>query len=87
MFSLDRETAKKYVGGVVAFGAGAIVKTIISKNVKGANIVDKTGVMIGSWALGALAGDASKKYVDELLDTIFDVYERFYPPQEETYQR
>lgn len=74
---LNRENTKKIVGAVVGFGSAAVVKNLIENNVVGDRIDRKIGIKIGAWALSGLAAKASKAYLDDFIDEVFDAYDKF----------
>jgi hypothetical protein len=79
---INRENTKAVLGAVVGFGSGMVVKTLIQSNVVGDRIDRKIGIKIGAWALGGLAAQASKEYVNARVDKVFDAYEKFKADQQ-----
>jgi hypothetical protein len=66
------EVTKNVVSFVVGVGTSQIVKTIIKNNVQPENVIEKITVTAGSFVLGAIYADASRKYTDTKIDELVD---------------
>lgn len=71
-----RETTKKIVGWIVQYGTGTIVYGIIRNNIAPTRIDHKIGVGAASLAIGGVVADAAVKYSDQLVDELFDAFDK-----------
>ena len=66
------ELFKNVVSTVVGLGASKIARDIIANNVEVDTTVDHITVTAGSFVIGAMAADATKKHTDRMIDEIAD---------------
>lgn len=64
------EVAKWAAALVVGGTTTKVVKEIIQNNTDPTTIADKSAVIVGSYVLGAIVADASKKWTDAKLDSL-----------------
>ncbi|QPL14703.1 hypothetical protein SEA_SCHWARTZ33_58 [Gordonia phage Schwartz33] len=69
---LNLNTIKLITSTIVGLGTTKIVTTIIKNNVNPETIVDTVTITAGSFVIGGMVADASKKYTDETIDKIAD---------------
>lgn len=77
MNKLNRNKTKTVVGAIVGIGCGAVVQALVDNHVKTDGKIERFSVKIGSWSLGILSGKASAEYAEEIVDAIFDLYEKY----------
>lgn len=62
---------KLAVGLIASSGVGAIVGHAIKNNIPATtNLLQKVGIVTGTIVLGGIAGDLTKKFVDDRIDSI-----------------
>ncbi|QJD49632.1 hypothetical protein HWD32_gp56 [Gordonia phage Secretariat] len=69
---LNRNTIKLITSTIVGLGTTKIVTTIIKNNVQPETVVDAVTITAGSFVIGGMVADASKKYTDDTIDKIAD---------------
>lgn len=62
------EIVKAVASTIVGIGTSKIVYGIIANNVETTNPVDKVTVVAGSFVVGSMAADATKKHTDKMID-------------------
>lgn len=69
---LNLNTIKLVTSTIVGLGVTKIVTTTIKNNVNPETVVDTITITAGSFVIGGMVADASKKYTDETIDKIAD---------------
>lgn len=64
------QLAKNVTSVIVGFGTTKIVGTIIRNNVAAESLTDKVTVTAGTYVLGAMVADLSKRYTDAKIDEV-----------------
>jgi len=64
------DLAKAVTSFVVGSATATVVRQIIQNNTDPEKVVDKAAVIIGSYVLGCIAADASKKWTDTKIDEV-----------------
>lgn len=72
MITID--TVKFVATTIVGVGTSKIVGSIIKNNVDPQNAVDVVTVTAGSFVIGAIAADATRKYTDQAIDNAVEKY-------------
>lgn len=68
---------KMAVGLIASGGVGAVVGHVIKNNVPATtNFLQKVGIYTGSIVLAGVAGDLTKRFVDDRIDTIVEGYRK-----------
>lgn len=67
---------KNIIKGVVKFGAGCCVSTMIGiicrQNIVATNVGEKIAIAVGSGVIGMMVGEAAESYVGRQIDDICD---------------
>ncbi len=66
--------AKMAVTFIVGSGTTKIVAGIIKSNVSTEKITDQVAVTAAAWVIGSMAAQATKKFTDEKIDEIVDLW-------------
>ena len=69
------DIAKAAVGYVVAAGTSLIVKGFIENNTSPETLIQKVTVTAASIAIGGMAKDATRKYTDQQIDKLIELWE------------
>lgn len=72
--SSNLEMFKSVVSTIVGIGASKIVYGIVKNNVPTETPIDKVTVVAGSFVIGSMAADATKKHTDKMIDETIDWY-------------
>lgn len=64
------ELTKRITSVIVGIGTARIVRRTVENNVPIESTTDKVTITAGTWALGGIAADATKKYTDDFIDKI-----------------
>lgn len=70
------EMFKTAASAIVGVGTSKIVYAIIRNNVPTKTPVDKVTVAAGSFVIGGMAADATKKHTDKMIDELVDTYNK-----------
>ena len=77
------QIAKHVTSAIVGWSTSKVVRNVIENNTEPDGTTDKLAVTIGSYVLGAIAADASKKWTDAQIDKLIawwtdDVMSKFH---------
>lgn len=64
---------KFVVSGLVGVGTGKIVSQLIKSTITPETVLDKVTVTAAAWVIGAIATETTKKYSDEMVDSVSEV--------------
>lgn len=62
------EFAKAIVGFVIGSATAKVAKQIVMNNVSPDSVTDKAAVIIGTYVIGAIVGNAARKWSDAEID-------------------
>lgn len=70
------EIAKTLTSVVVGAGTTKIVAGIVRHNTDPETVADKVTILSGSFVLGSMVADATKKYTDARIDEVVDWWQK-----------
>lgn len=68
---------KMVVSGIVGMGASRIAGQIIKNNVTApTNLLEKVALMAGTWAIGGIIAERSRKHTDDAIDQVVGIVKK-----------
>lgn len=68
---------KLVVSGIVGMGASRIAGQIIKNNVTApTNLLEKVALMAGTWAIGGIIAERSRKHTDDAIDQVVGIVKK-----------